>query len=202
MDDKFFIVYSTVIELLEDRGYNVPKKNKFKTLGELQKKFKTRNDIDLYLSKKGNPEDDIIVYFFAEMGSINAAFLESRLLKINTDNISKSIFVARVKKSFTSAGIKELGPLGDDVTFFIEKELSFNISHHILVPKHELLSEEAAEKVKVEFSLNEDSQIPKILTSDPVSKYYGFVPGDFIRIHRKSQTAGKYNHYRLVVSDV
>ena len=42
-------------------------------------------------------------------------------------------------------------------------------------------------------------QFPYILTTDPVAKEIGAKPGDFVRITRKSETAGSSVYYRYVV---
>jgi DNA-directed RNA polymerase subunit H (RpoH/RPB5) len=40
---------------------------------------------------------------------------------------------------------------------------------------------------------------PLLLSSDPVARYYGALPGTMMRITRKSPTAGEYVLYRVVV---
>lgn len=43
------------------------------------------------------------------------------------------------------------------------------------------------------------AQFPYILVTDPIAKETGAKPGDFIRITRKSETAGSSVYYRYVV---
>ncbi|MEM2912558.1 MAG: DNA-directed RNA polymerase subunit H [Candidatus Bathyarchaeia archaeon] len=75
---------------------------------------------------------------------------------------------------------------------------SFNIFDHVLVPKHEILSQEEREKVLAQYSIN-PYQLPRILASDSAVKAIGGKPGDIIKITRKSPTAGEYVAYRYVV---
>ncbi|PKL71109.1 MAG: DNA-directed RNA polymerase subunit H, partial [Methanobacteriales archaeon HGW-Methanobacteriales-2] len=42
-------------------------------------------------------------------------------------------------------------------------------------------------------------QLPKIKADDPVVKAIEAKPGDILKITRKSQTAGKFETYRLVL---
>ncbi len=67
-----------------------------------------------------------------------------------------------------------------------------------LVPKHEILGED--EKMILLKKLNiTEKQLPKIKSSDPATKAIGAKLGDAIRITRKSDTAGTYYYYRVVV---
>jgi DNA-directed RNA polymerase subunit H (RpoH/RPB5) len=81
--------------------------------------------------------------------------------------------------------------------YFMINELKFNISKHILVPKHEILTdtEEIADIMK-EYKIKIKSQLPIISKEDPMSKYLNAKTGDLIRIIRNSPTSGIYNVYR------
>ncbi|KPI89980.1 putative DNA-directed RNA polymerases II [Leptomonas seymouri] len=81
---------------------------------------------------------------------------------------------------------------------FEEDELSVNITHHELVPKHTPLSEEELKEVLHAHAL-ELAQLPRILSTDPVARYYGLERGQVVRIERKSMSAGLYATYRQVV---
>ena len=78
--------------------------------------------------------------------------------------------------------------------------MKMDISKHVLVPKHEVLTEEEAEKVLKKYNITK-SQLPKILISDPMVKKIGAKVGDIIKITRKSPTAGESIFYRVVVSE-
>ncbi len=78
-------------------------------------------------------------------------------------------------------------------------KLKVDISKHILVPKHEILSEEEVKKLLEKYNITK-SQLPKILASDPMVKKIGAKVGDVIKITRKSPTAGESIFYRVVVS--
>ena len=75
--------------------------------------------------------------------------------------------------------------------------MQIDIQDHMLVPKHEIMSEK---DISVEFSdVDYDfKSLPKIKSKDPVVKEIGAESGDVLRITRESQTAGTFVTYRIV----
>ena len=73
----------------------------------------------------------------------------------------------------------------------------FDIQEHMLVPKHEIMTEE---EISNEFSdVDYDfKDLPKIKVNDPVAESIGAEPGNILRITRESQTAGVFVTYRIV----
>ena len=70
------------------------------------------------------------------------------------------------------------------------KEVSFNITRHYLVPKHDIVkSRDILEELKPQ-----REHLPVLRKMDPVSKYYGYKRGDIVRITRKDKTI----MYRIV----
>jgi len=72
------------------------------------------------------------------------------------------------------------------------------ILNHVLVPKHEIISEEEKEQLLKKYRITPE-QLPKIRSKDPIVKLIGAKPGDIIKITRKSPTAGESVYYRLVI---
>lgn len=81
---------------------------------------------------------------------------------------------------------------------FLEEDLLVNITHHELVPRHVLLSRDEKQALLRRYRLKE-TQLPRILSRDPVARYLGLKKGQVVKIIRTSETAGRYASYRLCV---
>ena len=72
------------------------------------------------------------------------------------------------------------------------------ILKHSLVPKHEIMSDTAVEKLLKQYNIARD-QMPRIRADDSVAKAIGAKKGQVLKITRDSITAGKAVTYRVVV---
>lgn len=81
-----------------------------------------------------------------------------------------------------------------------QKEPSYDVFQHELVPKHVLLKPEEARKVLDQYHIK-PYQLPYIRVSDPAARAVGAKPGDLIRVIRRSPTAGESDFYRYVVEE-
>ncbi|NOY11523.1 MAG: DNA-directed RNA polymerase subunit H [Archaeoglobi archaeon] len=76
--------------------------------------------------------------------------------------------------------------------------MKIRLQDHILVPKHELLSEEEAKEVLETLGIRKED-LPKIRADDPIAKEIGAKPGDIVRIIREDELVGRSVAYRLVI---
>jgi DNA-directed RNA polymerase subunit H len=79
-----------------------------------------------------------------------------------------------------------------------EEELPFKVTDHFLVPKHEVLTPEESKDILLRYN-STANQFPFIASTDPAAKSIGAKAGDFIRVTRRSETAGETVYYRFVV---
>ncbi len=81
----------------------------------------------------------------------------------------------------------------------IEKmEIAIDISSHVLVPKHTLLTKEEAQEILGKYRIK-PYQLPYIKRSDPAIRDAKAQVGDVIKVVRRSSTAGEAIVYRYVI---
>jgi DNA-directed RNA polymerase subunit H len=80
----------------------------------------------------------------------------------------------------------------------MEMNTTFNVLTHVMVPDHQIMSEEEVSKLLSSYEITYD-QLPKIYHDDPSVKAIEAKINDVIKIVRTSQTAGRAEAYRLVV---
>lgn len=69
------------------------------------------------------------------------------------------------------------------IELFFHKELMFNITNHIRVPKHIRLNKEETIKFKQLY----DTNFAGLKTTDPMAKFYNYNKGDIIKIIQANQ---------------
>ena len=111
----------------------------------------------------------------------------------------KLILVLNVKPTNSLSKIIKAEKKKYDIQIFWLNELVIDKINHKLVPKHILIeNEEEIEWIKKTFKLKNLLNLPYILRTDPIVKYYDAKPGQIFKIVRNNITSGKYCYYRYV----
>ena len=78
-----------------------------------------------------------------------------------------------------------------------KKGKKFEVSDHVMVPKHEKLSKAKAKELLEKYGVRLN-QLPQMTMSDPAIEGMEVEDGNIIKITRKSPTAGESVYYRVV----
>jgi DNA-directed RNA polymerase I, II, and III subunit RPABC1 len=226
---KYLRIHDTLMEMLEDRGYLVTQ-NELRTknnMNEFINRYDAIKDKEKWTSiweamttfyKNRNNDSIMYVRFIDPVteskeiggGVIDKVINDVKTMKDKYETMNKFILIVPQKISSNSLSkLQHFQTPTSNLSFqiFLDKELYFNITKHMLVPQHIILDKKQQHDLYVELrSKNPASAklyLPKIFDSDPISKYYDALPGQVFKIIRKSLfddvIAKESIYYRIVV---
>ncbi|CAO3675210.1 unnamed protein product [Umbelopsis vinacea] len=197
---RLWRVYKTIHHLVNDRGYLVSQSELDMDLETFKDTFARTAEIDrdqltFLVQKKDDPADQLLV-FFPKDKSVGVKPIRKYVERMLTQNIPKGIIV--FQHTMTSSANKVIQGMSAKyhLESFQEAELLVNITKHVLVPTHIVLSQEEKLALLKRYRLKE-TQLPRIQQTDPVARYYGLKRGQVVKIMRNSETSGRYVSYRL-----
>mmetsp|Transcript_59081 Transcript_59081/g.136297 ORF Transcript_59081/g.136297 Transcript_59081/m.136297 type:complete len:220 (-) Transcript_59081:87-746(-) len=207
---KLWRIRRAIFKMLKDRGYLVDDRQLQEPFDDFEMLFRSaevqgqRERMIIYAQKAslaGDATDWIVVFFGEEKGKTGVrpvralVDLMQKPLDARIPKMTRGVMVVENPlTAFSRRAIAEL--TGMRIDTFLDNELLVNITDHILVPKHELLTVSEKAAVLTRYSIKEN-QLPRIMASDPVARYLGLKKGDVVKITRKSATAGRYVTYRV-----
>lgn len=128
---------------------------------------------------KAKKFNSIAIVFVNDDDKLNIQGIKDKISIMNKENATSCIIIYR--STVTSSAKKSLETLEYEFELFALHELQLNITRHRLVPRHtRVLPSE-----KEELDKNYKGKLPIILHTDPISRYYAFKRGEYIRITRK-----------------
>lgn len=200
---RLWRVRKTLFQMLQDRGYHVADKYLDETKEQFEQFWKeilarggNRNELVILVTKKSDPNDQIIVFFPEENKPVGVKPIRVLAEKMEEKKLGHAILVVQQKlTAFARTAIQEMGPKFE-IEVFHESELIVNVTKHILVPEHVPLSAEEKKSLLARYKVKEN-QLPRIQHTDPVARYFGMKKGQVVKITRPSETAGRYVTYRL-----
>lgn len=188
----------TIIKMFVNRGFiNPDNKEKY-----IKKFVETENDdmefiIQLDYNKNYNTEiknKKIYVKFFD--------------YKISSINKSSPIgeFMSKYNKEYKFLVVQDISTRAEDmvdtyettIEIFKFNKLQFDITEHVLVPPHIVLTKEEGDAVLEAYRARK-RDMPLIRSNDSVAKYYNMKPGEIVKILRTSPLTSSFVAYRLVI---
>jgi DNA-directed RNA polymerase I, II, and III subunit RPABC1 len=193
---NLFKVRKTILEMISDRGYHVPESENI-NFEQFVIKYNNKN-IDIFIHDEIKNKK-IYVYFHNDIKNFSKSDLKSIIQKVITQYNDQDInLILLLREKENSAVSKELTKEAyKNIEVFLKKSMLFNITHHVLVPKHSILSKDEEKELLEKYNTSK-GKLPKISKLDPIAKYYGMKSDQICKIIRKSPEVGEYIYYRLV----
>eukprot|EP00055_Hartaetosiga_balthica_P001834 m.2003 g.2003 ORF g.2003 m.2003 type:complete len:229 (+) comp1690_c0_seq1:95-781(+) len=195
-------VWTVLKQMCHDRGYlvteemmNMSYDDWFALHGErdrVQLSFPVHKD-------SGDPMDQMLVVFPSK-DDVSRDVIKKLYERMRKDNIYRAIIVVYGKiAAMAKRAIQDIRGMTPPIVIeqFYKEELMLNVTKHCYVPRHEILTPEEKEQLLARYKIK-DHNLPLMQENDAISRYYGLVPGQVVRIIRPSPTAGLYVTYRLV----
>jgi len=172
-NDRCKKVRKIIKEMFSQRGYTDIKKENNKDISAL----------------KNTGEK---IYAFTNiLKKLNVSEIRKCISEIQKIKVNHAILVFEgIPTSAVKNVISNIPQININIELFQADDLQFNITKHVLVPVHQVLTKEESKNFKEKFGTN----IPVLLKSDPICKFYDFHKGDIIKIIRKTG----YICYRIV----
>ncbi len=166
---------STVKEMIEVRNYEL----------------KTEIDLeDEYRILCKNSNDELIYFIFYKSLKINKDVSKNLIKELDNLNIHHCVIICNIDNTHSSKKLLNEIP-HINFEFFKFNDLQFNILRHKLVPKFIKLQKKELDENK---KLFKNIQLPKLLKTDAISRFYNYQIGDRIKIIRKDEIS-----YRIVI---
>jgi len=161
----------------------------------IQKMFKARKYKNITINDNLITAEDGDKKVMAKLieGRLNISSVKSCIGTFAENNIDVAMIIHEGEP--TSSAKKTVAHLDGTgkirVALFSQDYFLFNLMDHRLVRPHVRLKREESLQMKKTYGAD---KLPVILTSDPVSRYFNFRPGEIISITRK----GGFVSYRIV----
>lgn len=197
-----------VFEMLADRGYVVTEGSLNEPEDVFIRKFANKPCTDIIMKTVHKTTQEPVLIFFLFMSHKKKGELEYLLTTKITNEIANFVIssmesnginhaIVVYEGQFSSIAEKTLRSTSERrIECFRRLSLMFNVTKHEWVPPHVRLTPKEKKNILGGRNLK-DENLPIILRSDPVARWYGYKRGDLIKITRLSETGGSYVNYRI-----
>lgn len=191
-----------VTEMMEYRGFDMSQHRNFVPVQSIKESFDK-------ITVEKNDEIAVVSYLMRSVRSLHS-HIESvyETDQTNWTDKSKKFTIVLITTDEVAESVRDVSKvLFQTKDVFIQcipiQRLLFNITKHSIVPVHERITEDEANKMKDAFfntfHIDNFSKIPKILVTDPVAMFIGLRPKELCKITRNTVNAGERVVYRYCV---
>ncbi|KAK9163960.1 hypothetical protein Syun_004862 [Stephania yunnanensis] len=197
---RYYLCRMTTLEMLRDRGYDVPDSDLSLTLQNFRDSFGPKPDLErlrISLPLLSDPSKSILVVFCGA-DTLKLSVVRNVIAQINDNHALHRVILVR-QGTITSQARQALTTLPRvKIELFQITDLLVNVTKHVLMPKHEVLSLAEKEKLLKKYSLD-DKQIPRMLETDALARYYGLEKGQVLKITSVGDVVSPHVTYRCVM---
>lgn len=212
MNDNFVLIDNiyrsrmNLLDILEERGYNVDKYRKFSP-AEATAAVASLPSLSFKVTKK----DDETKVCDVRYANISRQKLDTFFDDIDDDDSENTevivMMIVPVADAHHMVALKQYMKLKESgekerrklrVSFFSIDTMVVNPMKHVLVPKHQIVPQDQHKALMDSMYITAKSKFPEIkFHIDPIARCIGAVPGDIIKITRPSASAGESIIYRV-----
>ena len=193
-------VKTNIIKMLYNRGFIL-----FENIDKYTKKLIDNND-DNELEFIINVDNDSNYNTQIVNKKIYVKFFDQKIISISK-NSQIGNFISKYFDDYKLIIVESINPKTEiainnyktQTEVFKFSSLTYNVIDHVHVPKHIVLTDEDAEKVKNEYNAT-NKNLPLIYASDPIAKYYNMKQNNICKIIRYSKVSAKSVYYRICVN--
>jgi|688.fasta_scaffold495495_2 DNA-directed RNA polymerase I, II, and III subunit RPABC1 len=204
-EKKLYKIRKTCLEMLDDRKYVISDIIKNISYDDFKKMFNNKNiDLKIVANDLEDIQEmerkNIYIHFQIDDTSFGKNDLKKIINDIYTKYETEDVLIILVLKDNPNTAVKKelKNTKYKNIEVFERKNLEFNVSKHILIPKHIKLTKEQGQNVLDTYNCTLE-QLPKIFSSDPQIKYHGMRVGDICKIIRNTKENGIDIAYKLVI---
>jgi DNA-directed RNA polymerase subunit H (RpoH/RPB5) len=212
MNDNFVFIDNvyrsrmTLLDILEQRGYDVTKYRKFSpaeataaavAFPSLSFKVNKKDDESKVCDiRYANISRQKLDTFFDDIDDDAAENTEVIVMMSNP--VADAHHIVALKQYMKPKELQSKEKRKLRVSFFSIPMIVINPMNHMLVPKHEIVRPEFHKELMDSLYITSKSKFPEIkFHIDPIARCIGAVPGDIIKITRPSQSSGESIIYRV-----
>ncbi|TKY49688.1 DNA-directed RNA polymerase V subunit 5C [Spatholobus suberectus] len=197
---RYFESRRTVLEMLTDRGYDVVQhSNLTPSLAEFRSRFGQQPNpqtLGFCVSHLSGPSNTVQVVFAGTDDIRKGTVSEIYSQIVDRENLKGLILI--VQSEMTSFAKKDLESWPFKVEIWRIHDLLVNITKHVLQPKYEVLTDDEKKALLTNYNL-EEKQLPFMLKTDAIARYYGLEKGQVIKSTHSGPMIESHVSYRCVV---
>jgi len=186
----------TMLEMMNDRGISYPDNLNITSIDMFRKEYYSKN-IDFLINNNGQK----IYIKFVLNTKIKPNQIKDIIENLKSEHLEndgdKLILVIKPKPNSTLLKIIKEREFRFVEIFWLNTVI-FNITKHILVPKHIKMTELEIGQVMEKYYITSKSLFPVMNKDDPMARYLNLSSGDVCKIIRRSPTSAEYISYRVV----